>query len=147
LQEHPLAEERYRVWRTNAWDTLKAAFGEKSGHLNNFTGKSRKSLDDETERRNRLSQQIAFLEAVMEEFPPVDILNLGTEDQLLRYDDLLKTTGQDLFSHEKLWALNNCDPTLPLPKVSKIWGWNVTPRLSRKPLQATPGSNLLATHG
>ena len=99
LREHPLVEERYRVWRTNAWDILKAAFGERSGHLNNFTGKSRKSLNDETERRRRLSQQIAFLEAVIEEFPSVDQTQRTGSVFLSDLDTHIRRVSESLFKN------------------------------------------------
>ncbi len=44
LQEQPLTEQRYEVWRTNAWEVLKAAFGEEHGHLHTFIGQRRISL-------------------------------------------------------------------------------------------------------
>ena len=79
LEEQLLTEQRYEVWQTNAFNTVKAAFGEESGHLQNFVGQLRVSLGDEpeyyleAERRKRLTGQISFLEAVIEEFPPVDV--------------------------------------------------------------------------
>ena len=40
-QEQPLTEQRYRVWKTNTFKVLKAAFGEDSGHLYTFSGQGR----------------------------------------------------------------------------------------------------------
>ncbi len=77
-EEQPLTEPRYRVWQTNALGVLKAAFGEEHGHLHNFIGQGRLYPGGtpesylEAERRKRLAQQIELLEAVIEEFPPVD---------------------------------------------------------------------------
>lgn len=74
----PLTEQRYEVWQTSVFSVFKAAFGEESGHLENFVGQARMSLGNEpeyyleAERRKRLTRQIEFLEAVIEEFPPVD---------------------------------------------------------------------------
>ena len=78
LQEQPLTEQRYEVWRTNAWEVLKAAFGEEHGHLHTFIGQRRISLGGEpehyleAERRKRLKRKIGFLEALIEEFTTVN---------------------------------------------------------------------------
>lgn len=45
----PLTEQRYEVWQTTVFNVLKAAFGEKSGHLENFVGQARMSLGNEPE--------------------------------------------------------------------------------------------------
>jgi hypothetical protein len=77
-EQQPLTERRYEVWQTNAFEKLKAAFGKESGHVFNFVGDTRFSLGNEpesyleAERRKRLAEQVEFLEAVIEEFPPVD---------------------------------------------------------------------------
>ncbi|MGA8659293.1 MAG: hypothetical protein WB586_24465, partial [Chthoniobacterales bacterium] len=75
LQEQPLTEERYQVWQTNAFEILRAAFGEDSGHVYNFVGDVRVSFGERSEyhlhaeRQARLARQIRFLEEVIEEFP------------------------------------------------------------------------------
>ena len=76
-KEQSLTVQRYEVWQTNAFNVLKAAFDKESAHLENFVGQARMSLGNEpeyyqeAERRKRLTRQIEFLEAVIEEFPTV----------------------------------------------------------------------------
>src|SRR5260221_3914778 len=83
-KEQFLTVQRYEVWQTNAFNVLKAAFGEESGHLENFVGQARMSLGNEpgyyleAERRKRITRQIEFLEAVIEEFPPADAQTQST---------------------------------------------------------------------
>jgi uncharacterized protein (TIGR02391 family) len=78
LQEQPLSEQRFEVWRMNAWELLKAAFGEEHGHLHTFIGQRRISLGGEpehyleAERRKRLKRKIGFLEALIEDLTTVD---------------------------------------------------------------------------
>jgi hypothetical protein len=48
-KEQSLTEQRYEVWQTNAFNVLEAAFGEESGHLENFVGQARMSLGNEPE--------------------------------------------------------------------------------------------------
>ena len=90
LQEQPLTEQRFEVWRMNAWEVLKASFGEEHGHLHTFIGQRRISLGGESEhnreaeRRKRLKRKIGFLEALIEEFTTV----VGQTE----------STGSDFFS-------------------------------------------------
>lgn len=77
-EEQPLTEQRCRVWQTNVFEVLKAAFGENSGHVHNFIGQGRLYPPGtpesylEAERRKRLAEQMELLEAVMENFRPID---------------------------------------------------------------------------
>ena len=103
-QEQPLTEQRYRVWKTNTFKVLKAAFGEDSGHLYTFSGQGRlypggtpDSYMD-AERRKRLTRQIEFLEAVIEEFPPVDAQTPSTgADFFSDLDTDIRRVSEKLF--------------------------------------------------
>jgi hypothetical protein len=76
-REQPLTEERYEVWQTNTLTTITNAFGQNSAHPHNFIGDVRFSVGEQPEsyaqiqRRQRLERQKRFLEAVIEEFPPI----------------------------------------------------------------------------
>jgi uncharacterized protein (TIGR02391 family) len=102
LQEQPLTEQRFEVWRMNAWEVLKAAFGEEHGHLHTFIGQRRISLGGESEhnreaeRRKRLKRKIGFLEALTEEFTTVD----GQTESIDFFSDLdtdIRRVSQQLF--------------------------------------------------
>ncbi len=100
----PLTEQRYEVWQTTVFNVLKAAFGEESGHLENFVGQARMSLGNEpeyyleAERRKRLTRQIEFLEAVIEEFPPVDAQTPSTgADFFSDLDTDIRRVSEKLF--------------------------------------------------
>jgi uncharacterized protein (TIGR02391 family) len=104
LQEQPLTEQRYEVWQTNAFEKLKAAFGEQSGHVFNFVGQGRFYPSGnpesylEAERRKRLAEQIEFLEAVIEEFPSVDTQPPNTgSDFFSDLDTDIRRVSQTLF--------------------------------------------------
>jgi len=103
-EEQPLTEPRYRVWQTNALGVLKAAFGEEHGHLHNFIGQGRLYPGGtpesylEAERRKRLAQQIELLEAVIEEFPPVDAQTPSTgSDFFSDLDTDIRRVSEKLF--------------------------------------------------
>src|SRR6266436_7753429 len=100
----PLTEQRYEVWQTTVFNVLKAAFDEESGHLENFVGQARISLGNEpeyyleAERRKMLTRQIEFLEAVIEEFPPVDAQTQSTgSDFFSDLDTDIRRVSQQLF--------------------------------------------------
>jgi uncharacterized protein (TIGR02391 family) len=104
LQEQPLTEQRYEVWQTNAFEKLKAAFGKDSGHVYNFVGQGRFYPSGtpesylEGERRKRLGEQVEFLRAVIEEFPPAatQAVNSGSDF----FDDLdadIRRVSEQLF--------------------------------------------------
>jgi uncharacterized protein (TIGR02391 family) len=106
LQEQPLSEERYSVWRTTTFGVLEAAFGAESDHLWTFSGQARVSLGNESERfleaerRGRLTKQIEFLEAVIEEFPPVNAQAGTTGSGSDFFDDLeadIRRVSEGLF--------------------------------------------------
>src|SRR3984893_7302572 len=104
LQEQPLTEQRYEVWRTNAWEVLKAAFGEEHGHLHTFIGQRRISLGGEpehyleAERRKRLKRKIGFLEALIEEFTTVDTQTQSSgSDFFSDLDTDIRRVSQQLF--------------------------------------------------
>jgi uncharacterized protein (TIGR02391 family) len=104
LQEQPLTEQRYEVWRMNAWEVLKAAFGEEHGHLHTFIGHRRLSLGGESEhhmeaeRRKRLEQKIGFLEALIEEFTTVDAQTQSTATDFFNdLDTDIRRVSEKLF--------------------------------------------------
>src|SRR5260221_11115004 len=76
-KEQSLTVQRYEVWQTNAFNVLKAAFDEQSGHPENFVGQTRMSLGNEpeyylkAERQKRLTRQIKFLQAGVKDLPRV----------------------------------------------------------------------------
>jgi len=103
-EEQPLTEEQYRAWQTNAWGVLRAAFGEEHGHLHNFYGLPRISFGKqpehylEAERRKWLARQIAFLEALIEEFTTVDAQNPSTgADFFSDLDTDIRRVSEKLF--------------------------------------------------
>lgn len=75
LEQNPITEERYKVWSENTWTVLVSAFGENSGHLNNFRGPVRIRTTavpehyEEAERRQNLERRIRLLEAVIDDLP------------------------------------------------------------------------------
>ncbi len=87
LQAEPLTKQRYDAWRGSAFEMLKAAFGESHTHISSFVGQVRvvptfgpvSEHEQETERRNRLKEKIDFLEAVIEQFPPIDVQSHNTK--------------------------------------------------------------------
>lgn len=103
FQVRALTEQRYEVWQTNAFETLKAAFGEEHGHLMNFFPESRWTVGTEPEpymetvRRERLGKQIEFLEAVIEEFPPVDSQPQSAADFFSDLDADIRRVSEPLF--------------------------------------------------
>jgi predicted nucleotide-binding protein len=86
-QEQPLTKQRYDAWRGSAFEMLKAAFGESHTHISSFVGQTRvvptfgpvPEHEQERGRRERLKEKIAFLEAVIEEFPPIDVQTHNTK--------------------------------------------------------------------
>jgi uncharacterized protein (TIGR02391 family) len=75
LKQNPFTEERYKVWSENTWTVLVAAFGENSGHLNNFRGPVRVTTagmprhSAGAEIRENLERRIRLLEAVIDDLP------------------------------------------------------------------------------
>jgi hypothetical protein len=104
LQEQPLTEQRFEVWRMNAWEVLKAAFGKEHGHLHTFIGQRGISLGGEpehyleAERRKRLKRKIGFLEALIEEFKTVDAQTQSTiSDFFDDFDADIRRVSEQLF--------------------------------------------------
>ena len=105
LQEQPLTEERYQVWQTNAFEILRAAFGEDSGHVYNFVGDVRVSFGERSEyhlhaeRQARLARQIRFLEEVIEEFPVETQTQSTGSDFFNDLDTDIRRVSQQLFNN------------------------------------------------
>jgi hypothetical protein len=75
LEQNPITEERYKVWSENTWTILTSAFGEYSGHHNNFRGQVRIEMSPvgehyaEAQRRQNLERRIRVLEAIIDGLP------------------------------------------------------------------------------
>ena len=110
LQQQPLTEERFVVWETNTFETLKAAFGETSHHLHTFIGPQQFQVDTgyttpdyilDRKRREELTKQIEFLGALMEELPTTDIQAQNTgSDFFSALDSDIRRVSQQLFKDE-----------------------------------------------